>query len=50
MALEDGGGKSWIATRVTVGFHSSEAIGKGGRMMVSQEWELPTEAELCETI
>lgn len=28
MALEGGGGKSWIAARVKLDFHSSEAKGK----------------------
>lgn len=37
MVLEESGGKSWIAAKVKLGFCSSEAIGKGGRMMVSQE-------------
>lgn len=37
MALEGGGGKSWIAARVKLDFHSSEAKGNSGRMMVSQE-------------
>jgi len=37
MALEEGGGKSCIAARVKLGCHSSEAIGKGGRVMVSRE-------------
>lgn len=37
MALEGGGGKSWITARVKLDFHSSEAKGSSGRMMVSQE-------------
>lgn len=47
VARGEGGGKSGIAARVKLGFHGSEAIGKGGRVMVSQEWELPTEADPC---
>lgn len=37
MARGEGGGKSGIAARVKLGFHGSEAIGKGRRVMVSQE-------------
>lgn len=37
MALEEGAGESRIAAKVKLGFCSSGAIGKGGRMMVSQE-------------
>lgn len=37
MALEGGGGKSWIAARVKLDFHSSEAKGSRGRRMVRQE-------------
>lgn len=37
MALEGGGDKSWIAARVKLDFHSSEAKGSRGGRMVSQE-------------